>query len=201
MSRVISIKQIKEKNFHTLTLEEPWASKFGNPERSFKMMIYGPSGSGKSTMTMKLWDYLAHNFGKVLYNSWEEGIAQTLKDRIISTGVSSPNLMFADRMSFGEMIEKLKKGRYHFAVIDSVNYMKFSYSDYKEYEKQVPSKGLILINQVNGQGKIKGGTDILHATDIKINVVKGLAMIESRYAASNTQMRLFGHEPKTLFSQ
>lgn len=199
---VISVKTLREKNFHSLEFTGQWYDWLGNPERNFKAIIYGPSGSGKSTFALKFVAYLAESFGKVLYNSHEEGFSQTLQDRIIENDIKAKNLFFADRMSYDDMCEKVKRGYYKFAVIDSLQYMGFKYSEYKNFKDRFPRKGLIVISQTNNRGTIKGGTDIIHACDIKIKIHHGRAEIISRFAKGTQTVTLF--KPKssqpTLFS-
>lgn len=194
--KVMSVATLREKKFYTLGFQGEWLENFGDPERNFRAIFYGPSGSGKSTFTLKFAEYLGNNHGKVLYNSFEEGYSKTLQDRIIKTGVSSPRLFFADRMQFAEMCDKMKKGRYQFGIIDSLQYMNFTYAQYKRFVDLFPTKSLIVISQVNGRGTIKGGTDIQHAVDIKVNIIGGKANIQSRFATQQRSIRLFQPEQK-----
>lgn len=198
----MNVRTLRQKQFHTMDFAEPYQAWMGNPERNFKAMVYGPSGSGKSTFVLKFADYLASNHGKVLYNSHEEGFSQTLQDRIIGNNITSDKLYFADRMGYEEMVDRMKRSRCQFAVIDSLQYMNFTYAQYKDFVERAKSKSLIIISQTNNRGTVKGGTDILHAVDMKIKVAGGKATIQSRFNSSGVQtITLFNtksHHP-TLF--
>lgn len=192
MPRVINIKTLREKQFHTLDIDGYYLNLFGKPERNFKALFYGPSGSGKSTFALKFVDYLStHLNAKVLYNSHEEGYSETLRLRVLENDISARKLFFADRMNFSDMCEKAKRGHYRFVVIDSIQYMRLTYKDYQAFEKRFPRKALILISQAKNNGGIKGTTDILHAVDIKVRIHKGNAEVVSRFAPEPKTVRLF----------
>ncbi len=194
--KAISVKTIKEKKFKLIELDEYWSEHFGTPERNFKALFHGPSGSGKSTYVLRFCDYLAKNMGKVLYNSYEEGISSFLQQRIIEHGIDASKLYFYDRMPFEAFCEKMKKGRYTVGVIDSLQYMNLTYSQYKELVRRFPTKAFIFISQTNNRGTTKGGTDILHAVDIKVKVVMGKASIQSRFGKGHKEIQLFSTKRK-----
>lgn len=81
---IFNIKTIREKNFDTIDLGAYYNALFGRPESKFTAMFYGPSGCGKSVQALKLADHYASTIGKALYNSHEERVNQTIKDRIIN---------------------------------------------------------------------------------------------------------------------
>lgn len=179
--KAISVKAIREKKFHLLDIDGEWKEKMGHPEESFRALFYGPSGSGKTVEVLRFCDYLATNFGKVLYNSCEEGISKSIQDSIIDFGISSTKLYFYDGLTYEEMCERAKNGRYRFVVVDSIQYMHFTYAQYQDFVGRFKNKGLILVSQVNGKGKARGGEQILHAVDMKVNINAGRAEYRSRY--------------------
>jgi len=192
--RAISVKTIREKRFHLLNFEGEWAEKMGNPEQNFRALFYGPSGSGKTVEVLRFADYLASNYGKVLYNSWEEGISKSIQDSIIEFDIRSTKLFFFDGLQYDELCEKAKRGRYRFVIIDSLQYMGFTYAQYQDFTRRFKTKGLILISQVNGKGKSRGGEQIVHAVDMKVSINAGKANYRSRF-------RKGGHYNVDLFKQ
>ena len=56
-----------------------WAEAFGEPERNGVWFIWGRSGSGKTTFVLQLCKELAR-FGRVAYDSLEEGTSLTMKN-------------------------------------------------------------------------------------------------------------------------
>ena len=146
--KAISVSTLKEKKFKLVEFTGEWQKNFGNPEQNFTAIFYGPSGSGKSTYVLKLCNYLAKNHGKVLYNSFEEGISSSLRDRVVNHGIDAKKLFFYDRLTFDEFCERMKKGRYRVGVIDSTQYMNFTDTQFKILRKALPSKAFIFISQV-----------------------------------------------------
>lgn len=191
--KALSAKHFLDKEFHLVGLQEEWLKKFGDAEVGFSIIMYGPSGSGKSVEVLRFANYFANNHGKVMYNSCEEGISKSIQDRIKQFNCDSNKLYFYDNLTYQEMIHKAKVGRYQMVVIDSAQYMGFTYADYQDFVKRFKGKkSLIVVSQVNGQNKVRGGERILHAVDIKVNIIHGRAHIRSRY--------LKGHQTITLFT-
>lgn len=204
--RLLSVKDLKEKNFKIIQFSPEWAEKYGNPEKGFSALFYGPSGSGKSVEALKLADYIADTHGKVLYNSCEERISKSLQERVQEHGIGSQRLYFGDNMTFEELMAKLEKGRFAAVFIDSLQYMNFTYDQYKQFKKRYPSVALVFISQVNNRGTVNGGEKFIHAVDIKVNIVAGLAEIRSRFLQKgHVKVRLFGKEKQpaqtSLFNQ
>ena len=184
--RTLSVTELSKKQFQCLEFDGDWKEMFGNPEVNFRLMFYGPPKSGKSTMVLKFSNYLAEKFGKVLYNSHEEGHSETLKKRIIDNQITSKSLFIGHLIPFEEMLAIIKPRRYRFIIIDSVNYMNMNYHQYQLLIKTYPTKGFIFIAQVNGKGAVKGGTDIKHAVDGTVYMSNGTAHIQTRFAPEKT---------------
>ena len=61
--------------------------------------------------------------------------------------------------------------------------------------EKYPTKSWIFISQMNGRGKIKGGTDTSHAVDIKIKCLNGMARVQSRFTEEKT-IEIFKRQAK-----
>jgi len=195
--RGFTVMDIQQMKFDVLPFEGEWLEKLGTPEKNFKAIWYGPSGSGKSVDTLKLAAYLT-KFGTVAFNSHEQRISSSLQKNINKFIPDAPStLKFYDSLSYEEM---LQKKRVHFWFIDSIQYMKFTYAQYQDFVEKRPNVSLILIGQINGKGRVKGGTDILHAVDIKVNVVAGVAEYRSRFLDTGyASIKLFSpKQPKKV---
>ena len=199
--------QVIRKCYQTYAFDGSWLAKMGKPEVGFSMMVYGSSASGKSTEIIKLGDYLATNFGSVYFNSWEEGIRMSLASKLKSAGATSTNLRFFDTVKYEDMIDRLTASNFKFVIIDSIQYMGFSYLNYRKFRELFPEKSLILISQVNRDLRPKGafGEDLLHAVDIKAAIFDGYATYKGRYLPETFEVDLFNRPKKkparTLFNQ
>ena len=75
MKRAYNIKDVMKRNYPTLDFEGKWRDACGIPADRGTWVIYGKPNNGKTSLCMQLVKYLASNFGKVYYNSYEEGLS------------------------------------------------------------------------------------------------------------------------------
>lgn len=191
--KIFSIKSIREKRYRYASLDPYYAALMGEPEMRFVAMFYGKSGSGKSVFCLKFADYYARNFGKVLYNSHEERTGKTIQDRIKEYDIYANRLWVADRMSFDEMCKSIEKNYYRMVVIDSVQYMGFTMDQLKELLERFSKRHLAVVMVSFGTklGSPVGGTDLLHASDIKGFFFNGQVHFISRYLNRPVNKQLF----------
>lgn len=194
MGKLISAHTVLNNKYKTLPIDEEWVDVIGLPESNFRMIIYGESGGGKTTFAMKLAVMLT-GLGKVYYNSSEQGEGKSIQDAFKRAGVAdcpTGSFMLADRHSFREMMETLgKKRSAPFVVIDSLNYLNLTKTQYIEMTETFPKKVFIIISW--SEGKRPKGThaqDIEYMTDIKVRVDDGQVIALSRFGATEP-MRLF----------
>lgn len=139
--KIFNVKAIQAKKYHTIELGR-FNDLFGRPEGKFNAMFYGESGSGKSVLTLQFADYYSQNIGKALYNSHEEGVRQTLRDRINEFNISSDRLYFGNALNYEEMCHKVERNYYRLLIIDSVQYMGFTYDQLKEFRERFAKRHL-----------------------------------------------------------
>ena len=159
-----------EKNFHTYEFTGEWKESFGEPEKNFKMILYGASGNGKTEFMVKFSKYFGVNFGKVSYISPEQGISKTLQDAIVRNNMedAAGKVMFLSGGAFAEVVEYIKKSKSRLIVIDSLDYMKLTVEQFKILIKTFPKKAFIIIAWAkNGSPKSQHAVDIEFMCDIK----------------------------------
>lgn len=160
----------KQQKFDALQFNGRWGELVGNPQENFRMMIYGSPGQGKSTLAVELAAYLASNFGRVLYNSSEEGRSQSLQRKL-----SDVNSDMFD-VGYAKTFEQLKatlanmEKKPRFVVIDSVNDMQLTISQLQELFAQDKKRGFIYIMQSTKGGDFKGGNVFAHESDVTLRV-------------------------------
>lgn len=192
MTKKFSMKTLCEHTFERYALSEEWERTIGKAEKGFNAMVWGKSGSGKTTYVLKMCAEFAR-FGRVLYNSLEQGFSGALQDNVKSAGIdSSPyknNIMFIS-CQFDDMLEYIKKSRAKFIVIDSAQYMGsngLTYSQYKKLKEfcKKTHKSIIVISHSAGEHpKGNYAKAIRYDVDIKIYVANGRANADSRYGAT-----------------
>lgn len=164
----MSLHELQLKQFKTLDFTGEWKKLIGTPEQNFALMIYGQAGNGKSTFAVNLSEYLANNFGYVLYNSAEEGVSLSLQDKLKK--LNTDQLRVSSFKDFDSIKRHLKASLSKFVVLDSVNHMSLTADQVEELKRMDPTRGFITIHQVTKTGEFKGDNKFLHNCDVEIMV-------------------------------
>jgi energy-coupling factor transporter ATP-binding protein EcfA2 len=200
MGRTISTKTLLSKQYSTYGLSEQWVNTIGEVEQNFKMLVWGASGSGKTTFAMLLAKMLS-KYGKVYYNSIEQGEGKSLQDVVRLTNMEEAEgvVMFGDKDTFDEMVSKIQKNRCKFCIIDSVQYANLTTTQYKYLIAKFPKKSFILISWEGSGGEPKGehAKAIRYMVCIKAHVKRGQAEVASRFGPTHP-FKIFTPIPKEV---
>ena len=176
----MSLSDLQERQFKTLSFTGEWGELVGKPEQNFSMMIYGQPGHGKSHLAVRLSEYLANNFGTVLYNSSEEGAGISLQNKL--KGLDSNNLRISSFKDFESIKKFLKNSTSKFVILDSVNHMSLTPEQVEDLKRMDKTRGFITIHQVTKNGDFKGDNKFLHNCDVQIIVTNRVPLVEkNRY--------------------
>lgn len=93
MARALTLKNIYDKKYKTLNLQNEWREVMGEPEHNGIWLLYGKDKNGKTWFALKLADELSKE-ERVLYISAEEGIAKAFRDTCLRVGLDSDNRRF-----------------------------------------------------------------------------------------------------------
>jgi hypothetical protein len=182
LNGVLTAEEMANRKLDLLTFFSFWHSLFGNPARNFTMMFHGEPHNGKTIFLLKLAQYLAENFGEVLYVSSEEFASPTMTKKVSEFLNPLPA-----RLHFAENLNDPDLTRYQFVILDSVNDLGLKINEYKELRKEHPDKAFIFILQHTKAGDFKGGKDWEHIAEIAGEVHKGVVNVtKNRYAPKNT---------------
>ena len=91
--RAISVKDILRYKPRVMEFDGRWFDSFGTPEMRGCWLIWGGSGSGKTRFALQLSKYLTQ-FGRVAYNSLEEGLSFSMQQAIEEIGMSEVSKRF-----------------------------------------------------------------------------------------------------------
>lgn len=168
ITKALSMSNLRRKKFNPVTFGEPWNSFLGSRELKGVWTIYGPSGHGKTSMAIQLANYLCQ-FGKVMYDSIEQGASESLIEAFRREGLlhQDGRCILEEFADLEVLKEKLtvpskknpnirieKKHTPKIIVIDSLNTLPVnSYKYVKELTDLLPNKLFILI----GWGKMDRG--------------------------------------------
>lgn len=198
LNGVLTAEEMANRKLDLLDFFSFWQSLFGRPARNFTMMFHGEPHNGKTIFLLKLAQYLAENFGDVLYVSSEEFASPTMTKKVNEFLNPIPQ-----RLHFAENLDDPDLSEYQFVILDSVNDLGLKINEYREIRKDHPETAFIFILQHTKAGDFKGGKDWEHIAEIVGEVHKGVVTVtKNRYAPKNTLdfFRQFGiqwHEPST----
>ena len=188
MARAYSNANIRSARFKVADFGGAWRDSIGMPVLRGTWLIYGGSGSGKTSFCLQLAKYLSQ-FGRVLYNSLEQGLSPTMQSAWIAGGMEEAGrrIKLLDREGYDELFERLAKRQSpEIVIIDSINYLRgLRLSDYQLLSQRYRKKLFIIVAHEKG-GEPKGALAqaIRYDADVKIRVEGYRAMVTSRYATA-----------------
>lgn len=187
MNRAISNINVLAARFETVEFAGEWLASFGRPELRGTWIIWGGSGSGKTTFTLMLCKYLA-NFGRVAYNSLEQGLSLSLQKawERVGMGEAGNSVILLNKEELPELRARLNKRKSpEIIIIDSVQYLDgFNWASFKKLKREYPDKLFIFISQADRAGKDPDGKlagKIRYDAEIKIKVEGFKAFVTTRY--------------------
>ena len=187
MSRAISNINVLAARFESVEFAGEWLASFGRPELRGTWIIWGGSGSGKTTFTLMLCKYLA-NFGRVAYNSLEQGLSLSLQKawERVGMGEAGNSVILLNKEELPELRARLSKRKSpEIIIIDSVQYLDgFNWASFKKLKREYPDKLFIFISQADRAGKDPDGKlagKIRYDAEIKIKVEGFKAFVTTRY--------------------
>ena len=184
MKRAITVEQLINKKFEVMQFEGVWRDSFGLPEMSGVWLAWGDSGNGKTRMAIQAAKYITQ-FGKVAYNTLEEGARLSMKRVIEAENIMevSQRFMILHREPIEELKVRLRKRKSpHVVFIDSIQYAGLSKREYIEFKEEFEHKLLIFLSHAEGkhpEGRL--AKFIRYDADVKLRIEGYKAFIVSRY--------------------
>lgn len=173
IKRGYTVFNILEKKFNPMEFSGEWEQSLGTPDKAFSAIIWGGSSHGKTEFALQFAKYLT-NFGRVAYDSLEQGLSATMQQAISRNYMQEcgSRFLLLDREPFEDILKRFKRHKApDFLMIDSVQYLRISKSQYYELKElfSYKKKGLILISQAKGK-EPKGALadDIRYDVDLKL---------------------------------
>jgi len=151
---IMSSTDIVNLDFEKLGFTGKWRSLIGDPSSGFTAMIFGKPKMGKSYLAVDFGGYLARNHGTVLYVAREEGIDDTLQQKLKDKNVAHPDLYVSDYLP-----EDLSN--YDFVFLDSVNKLGLTPDDLELLKLKFPNTSFVYIFQTTKQGNFRGGNRVV----------------------------------------
>lgn len=189
MARALSVYQVLSEKKNLVEFDGEWQASIGNPELSGSWIVWGQSSNGKTSFCMMLAKYLC-KFGKVLYNSLEEGASRTMQIALERAGMKDVARRFiileAEPMDDFRLRLSKKKSP-SIILIDSIQYTGMTYAEYKALKRSFPNKLFIFISHAEGnlpEGRL--ANKIRYDANVKIKIEGYRAIINSRFSENAT---------------
>ena len=147
LRRALSVSDVMRMKKETYPFEGAWEEAFGCPEKNGVWFVWGNSGNGKTSFMLQLCKALSH-FGRVAYDSLEEGASLTMKNALMTAGMQDVARRFVllDRENMQLLSARLGKHKSpDIVVIDSFQYTKMSFKDYEAFKERHGNKLLIFV--------------------------------------------------------
>jgi hypothetical protein len=148
-----SVAEILRYKPKALPFTGAWFDSFGTPELSGCWLIWGNSGNGKTRFTLQLCKYLAQ-FGRVAYNTLEEGLSLSFQSAIKAVGMQDVARRFVmlDKEPIDELRARLAGQKApDVVVIDSVQYSGLDKISAKALVDAFPRKLFIFVSHAEGK--------------------------------------------------
>lgn len=184
MARAASLDQVLRTRFKVLPFEGEWKDAIGCPELTGSWIIWGNSGNGKTRFALQLCKYLCQ-FGRVAYDSLEEGVSVSLVKAIKETHMMEVRRKFVvlDKEPIDQLTERLERPKSPDIVcVDSLQYTGMSYEQYKALKERFPKKLFIWISHADGtlpEGRV--AKKVRFDSNVKVFVQAYRAEPVSRY--------------------
>lgn len=183
IERAWSPTDVERAKFNELEFDGEWLDEIGKPEMTGSWIIMGPPKNGKTSYAMMVAKYMT-NFGRVCYNSIEEGLSKTIQlafDRVDMSEVKGKLILVQEE--FEKLHYRLKRHKSpDIVIIDSLQFMEMKFSEYKKLKEDFPNKIFIFISHVQGRTP-EGRTAqrVMRDANVIVRVEGRRAFIESRF--------------------
>ncbi len=202
MARTLSAKQVLTIKFDTIRLGGGWDECVGEIETTGIWFIWGNSGNGKTSAVVSLCKELSA-FGKVLYNSREEGVSLTMQNTLRRYGMGELGSRFQlANMSLQELDEKISQQRSpKFVVLDSFQFMGLTYKDFRAFCEKHKNKMLIFVSRTRGrQPEGRAAVSAMYDASCKIWVEGYKAFSKGRFVGTTGEMTIWDEGAKKYWS-
>lgn len=198
------VREVLGMKYETMDFDGPWLDAFGKPERRGVWIIWGNSGTGKTTFALQLCKYLCR-FGRVAYDSLEEGACLTMQNAFRREGMMEVNKRFLliDNENMEELSIRLKRQKSpDIVVIDSFQYTGMNYRQYIAFKERHRRKLLIFISHADG--KLPNGRaakSLMYDASLKIYVEGFRAFSKGRFIGPKEHYDIVPEKARTYWGE
>ncbi|GAB6010821.1 hypothetical protein [Viscerimonas tarda] len=194
MERARSVNEILSMKKAVFPFEGKFSEAFGAPERVGVWFIWGNSGNGKTSFVMQLCKELC-KYGRVAYNSLEEGDSLSIQNSFKRTGMSSVNrkLQLLNCEPVSELSERMSRHKSpDYYVVDSFQYSQMSYKEYIRFKEKHRDKLIIFTSHADGRNPAgRAAKSVMYDASLKIWVEGYKAFSKGRFIGSTGEYTIW----------
>lgn len=194
MERARSVNEILSMKKAVFPFEGKFAEAFDAPERVGVWFIWGNSGNGKTSFVMQLCKELC-KYGRVAYDSLEEGDSLSIQNSFKRNGMSSVNrkLQLLNCEPVSELSERMSRHKSpDFYVVDSFQYSQMSYKEYIRFKEQHRDKLIIFTSHADGRNPTgRAAKSVMYDASLKVWVEGYKAFSKGRFIGSTGEYTIW----------
>lgn len=196
LKRAWSVDDVYKTEHEKFDLSPEWKAAFAEPKTTGVWFVWGNSGNGKTGFMTQLSKEMCR-FGRVIYNSLEEGNSDTMQEQYKANGMSTVRgKLLLVRESMEQLSVRLGKPKApKIVIIDSWQYTFMSFKEYLDF-KEKHSDCLIIIMS-HADGKVPEGRTakrVMYDAALKIWVEGFKAFSKGRYFGKNGGIYTIWHK-------
>ena len=166
LGSIVSATELAKINFATVEIPQEYREMIGTASRNGSIMLYGMPGGGKTSFSINFAKKCAEMGQKVLIISKEEGINQTMQEKLRRFDAVHPNIFITDNVPGDAMND------YDVVIFDSVQSLRLEPSDLEKHQKTMNALR-IYIFQVTKDGRFRGTNEFEHLVDCVLKAENG----------------------------
>lgn len=166
LGSIVSATELAKINFATVEIPQEYREMIGTASRNGSIMLYGMPGGGKTSFSIGFAKRCAEMGQKVLIISKEEGINQTMQEKLRRFDAVHPNIFITDNVPGDAMND------YDVVIFDSVQSLRLEPSDLEKHQKSMNALR-IYIFQVTKDGRFRGTNEFEHLVDCVLKAENG----------------------------
>ena len=166
LGSIVSATELAKINFATVEIPQEYREMIGTASRNGSIMLYGMPGGGKTSFSINFAKKCAEMGQKVLIISKEEGINQTMQEKLRRFDAVHPNIFITDNVPGDAMND------YDVVIFDSVQSLRLEPSDLEKHQKSMNALR-IYIFQVTKDGRFRGTNEFEHLVDCVLKAENG----------------------------
>lgn len=204
LKRALSVTDMMRMKKKTYPFQGDWEAAFGQPEQNGVWFIWGQSGNGKTSFVLQLCKELT-KYGKVAYDSLEEGSSLTMRNALIRVGMAdvSHRFVLLNQEKIPDLRARLRKKRApDIVVIDSFQYSHMTYPEFEELAEEHKGKLIIFISQAEGSKPLgRTAISVMYAASLKIWVSGYRAFTKGRFFGSRGYYTIWKERAEEIYGK